>query len=231
MQWEYASEERLAQRNDAYRNLLEGTDAEEVSFAAVREAAPKRVLEVGCGTGEFAQRVTHELGAEVVATDLSPRMVSLAQARELDARVVDVLSLPFADGEFDCAVANWVLYHVTDVDTAARELARVLGPGGRLVAATLGEGNMQEVWHLVGGAATSGLTFQAENGEAALRPHFARVERRDASGTVVFPDARTLREFVAVTVTRAHLAARVPAFEGPFRTRSAHVVFVADKAV
>jgi SAM-dependent methyltransferase len=228
--WEYASEERLAVRNKTYRDLVEGANAEEMVFEAVREADPKRMLEVGCGTGELSQRVQRELGAEVVALDISPRMVELSQARGVDARVGDVQDLPFADGEFDCAVAAWVLYHLPDVDRGIAELARVLAARGTLVAATLGEGNMAELWEAVGDTATRGLSFGRDNGEEALRKEFAEVERRDAEGTVVFPDREAMRRFVASTITRAHLSDQVPAVNEPFRARTSHVVFVARKA-
>lgn len=229
VQWEYASEERLAVRNETYRRLVEGVNAEELAFAAVAEVAPTRVLEVGCGMGEFAERVVRELGAEAVAVDISSRMIALSRARGLDARVADVEQLPFGDGAFDVVVANWVLYHVADLDRGVRELARVLRRGGRLVAATLGDGHMHELWEWLGGEPTSGLSFMAGNGTATLQPHFARVERRDALGTIVFPDAEAIRAYVAATTTRAHLAARVRDVDGPFRTASAHAVFVADK--
>ena len=62
MTWEYASEERLAKRNAAYRTLVDGPNAEEIAFEAVAEVQPQRVLEVGSGTGEFAERVKNELG-------------------------------------------------------------------------------------------------------------------------------------------------------------------------
>ena len=229
VQWEYASEERLRTRNDAYRRLVRGVNADDVAFEAVAEVARGRVLEVGCGTGEFAERMTKELGAEVCAIDISARMVELTAARGIDARVGDVQQLPFGDAEFDVAVANWVLYHAQDVDLAIRELARVLRAGGRLVAATLGVDHTVEVWKLVGGEPTRDLSFWSENGEERLREAFSSVERRDAEGTLVFPDAQTLREYIAATITRAHLAENVPELEQPLETRSAHVVFVADK--
>ena len=53
------------------------------------EVRPRRVLEVGCGMGTFAERVAWDTSAEVVATDLSPRMVEVACERGLDARVAD----------------------------------------------------------------------------------------------------------------------------------------------
>src|SRR5918995_4103746 len=170
VQWEYASEERLAKRNKTYRELLEGINPEDAVFEAVRESSPQRFLDVGCGMGELAERVQRQLGAAVVAVDISPRMVELTRARGIDASEADVQALPFEDGSFDCVAAGWVLYHVPDVDLGVRELARVLRPGGRLVTATLGTANMQELWDLLGGEVTAGLSFDCENGEAALVP-------------------------------------------------------------
>ncbi|HSC90896.1 MAG TPA: class I SAM-dependent methyltransferase [Gaiellaceae bacterium] len=228
--WEYASEERLATRNDVYRRYGTEPTAEDAAFAAVREAAPARVLDAGCGTGEFAERIRRQLGAEVVACDTSARMVTLAAERGLEAVVADVASLPFADGSFDCAVANWVLYHVAEPRLAALELARVLRPGGRLVAATMGVGHMAELWDALGDRSTEGLSFWSENGEEVLRGAFDRVERRDAGGRLVFPTRTSIREFVAATSNRAHLADEVAALPEPFATRVAFVVFVAARA-
>jgi SAM-dependent methyltransferase len=229
VQWEYASEERLAKRNQTYRDLTEGINPDDAVFEAVREAAPERFLDVGCGMGELAERVQKELGAQVVAVDVSPRMVELTRARGIDVHLADVQSLPFDDGEFDCVAANWVLYHVPDLDLGVSELARVIRRGGRLVAATLGAANMQELWDLLGGEVTAGLSFGHENGENALAPYFTQIERREANGTVVFPGRASMRDFVAATTTRSHLADRVPELAEPFETRSTHCIFVATK--
>jgi SAM-dependent methyltransferase len=229
VQWEYASEERLAKRNQTYRELMEGVNPEDAVFEAVRQSSPKRFLDVGCGMGELAERVQRELDTEVVAVDISPRMVELSRGRGIDATEADVQALPFEDGSFDCVAAGWVLYHVPDLDLGVRELARVLRPGGRLVTATLGTANMQELWDLLGGEVTAGLSFDCNNGEAALSPHFTKIERRDANGTVVFPDRVSMREFVSSTTTRSHLADRIPELTEPFHTRSTHCVFVAEK--
>ena len=166
-----------------------------------------------------------------MAVDISPRMVELTKARGIEAHLADVQSLPFGDGEFDCVAANWVLYHVPDLDRGLSELERVIRRGGRLVAATLGAANMQELWEdLLGGDVTSGLSFAYENGETALTPYFTQIERREANGTVVFPNRGSLVDFVAATTTRSHLADLVPELTEPFHTRSNHCVFVAGKS-
>lgn len=229
VQWEYASEERLAARNHAYRELVEGVNAEELSFEAVAEVSPSSVLEVGSGMGELAERIQTELRADVRAIDVSERMADVTRERGVSAEVGDVQSLAFGDGEFDCVVANWVLYHAPDVDKAVREIARVLKPGGRLVAGTLGTGHMVELWQLLGGAPTSGLSFGHDTGGAVLESRFAKVDRREATGTIVFPDSAAMRTFVMASTNRSHLATNIPELEGPFRARSAHTVFVADE--
>lgn len=91
---EYSTEAGLRARASVYEGLA-GPDARDIAFEAVREALPRRVLEVGCGWGEFAARIRDELDAEVVAIDLSPRMVELARERGVDARVDDVQALSF----------------------------------------------------------------------------------------------------------------------------------------
>ncbi len=58
-------------------------------------------------------------------------------------------------------------------------------------------------------------------------PH---VECRDASGTMEFPTRQAVREFVAATSNRAHLAGGVERLPEPFTTRIAFVVYVAETA-
>jgi SAM-dependent methyltransferase len=225
---QYASEDGLAVRRDFQRRFREGPDAFDKAFEAVVAAQPRRVLEVGCGMGNFAERLAHETSAEVVATDLSPRMVELARERGLDARVADVQELPFDDGEFDCAVANAMLYHVEDLDRALSELARVLEPGGKLVAVTIGEDHMAEVWRLVGYQKAE-RPFSRENGAEQLARHFRSVEREDVEAELVFPDAAAVHEYVDSTIFSAEVPRPLPEFEGPFRAGAYATVFVAER--
>jgi SAM-dependent methyltransferase len=230
VRWEFASEERLETRNSIYRQLIEGVNAEDVVFAAVAEFAPARVLEVGCGAGAMAARIAREVGADVVGLDQSARMVDLTRERGVEAVAGDVQALPFDEGEFDCVVAGWLFYHVPDRELAIAECARVLRPGGRLVAATLADENLADLWQFLGSPRERSLSFSSVNGKEQLEPYFAHVEAREAEGVVIFPTPEAMRAYVAANITRAHLAAAVPAFTEPVRARTHHTVFVADKA-
>ncbi|MFL5922123.1 MAG: class I SAM-dependent methyltransferase [Gaiellaceae bacterium] len=225
---QYAQEDGLAVRRDFQLRFREGPDAFDVAFEAVAEATPRRVLEVGCGMGNFAERVARETAAQVVATDLSPRMVELASERGLDARVADAQQLPFADAEFDCAAANAMLYHVEDLDLALSELARVLTPGGRLVAVTIGAQHMGELWQLVGYRLPE-RPFSRENGVEHLARHFRRVQQHDVDAELVFPDAAAVHAYVESTIFAADVARPLPEFEGPFHAAVRATVFVAER--
>ena len=89
---EYASEAGLVARASVYQGLA-GPDARQLAFAAVSDCSPGHVLEVGCGWGEFAARIRDEVTADVVAVDISPRMVELAQERGINASLGDVCAL------------------------------------------------------------------------------------------------------------------------------------------
>jgi SAM-dependent methyltransferase len=229
VRWEFASEERLEKRNAIYRRLVEGINAEEMLFESVKEFAPTRVLEVGCGAGTMAERVRDELGAQIVAVDSSERMIELTRQRGIEAYVADVQELPFSDGEFDCVFAGWLLYHVRDRERAISECARVLRPGGRFATATLSDENMSDLWDFLGSPRDRIVGFSSSNGAEQLERCFATVEPREANGVVVFATPDDMTQFVSANMTRAHLAAAVPDFTEPVHVRTHHTIFVADK--
>jgi SAM-dependent methyltransferase len=224
---EYADEAGLSVRIAA-QEAATGPDPRQVAFEAVAEVSPRRVLEVGPGRGELSERIARELGAEVVAIDQSPRMVELTRARGVEASVGDVQHLPFDGGSFDCTLAAWMLYHVPDLDRALRELRRVLRPAGRLVAVTNSEHSLSELWDLVGEAGARAEGFSAESGEWALLREFTIVARRDVRGTVAFPDRDAVHRYVSASPIRAHLADKLPYFEGPLHASRHVVVFVCE---
>jgi SAM-dependent methyltransferase len=226
---EYADETRLMRRARGFAGIGTAHDARIPLVEEVVAARPHRVLEVGCGWGELAEWVARETGAEVVAIDLSPRMVELARERGVEALQADVQALPFADAEFDLVIAAWMLYHVPDLDRGLAEIARVLRPGGRIVAATNAVDHLHELWSLVGRDRRAEGTFNDENGEAFLRPHFSRVVRHDVRFETTFPDEAAVRDYIGSSARWRHV--ELPPFETPLRATAASAVFVATRAI
>lgn len=110
-----------------------------------------QVLEVGCGDGAMWHGRLDRLppGCRILFTDLSHGMVTSARAElgevGITYAVADAQSLPFASQSCDMVIANHMLYHVPDRAAALGEIARVLKPGGRLCASTVGEGHVREM--------------------------------------------------------------------------------------
>ena len=111
------------------------------------------------------------------------------------------------------------------------ELARVLRPGGRLVAVTYGVDHLAELWRLVGHRPLATSPFVAEEGGAVLGRHFDPVERRDVSGVARFPDATAVHHFLAAygQLSEVDLAAAVGALPEPLEATYRHCAFVASR--
>ena len=101
------------------------------------------ILDVGCGEGALTEKIA-ERGTRVVGIDNSPEMVAAAQARGLDARLVDVADMGFA-AEFDAVFSNATLHWVLAKEEAARSITFALKPGGRFAGEMGGTGNLQRL--------------------------------------------------------------------------------------
>lgn len=112
-----------------YHDLL---DELELGFLE-RFAKGRDVLEVGCGTGLLLRRIA-AFARTAKGVDLSPGMLEKARARGLDVTVGSATELPFPDASFDVACSFKVLPHVRDIEKALAEMARVVRPGGTILA-------------------------------------------------------------------------------------------------
>jgi SAM-dependent methyltransferase len=221
---QYAREDNLRARQRMYEEVS-GPHPHDVLWQTLVEWKPRRVLEVGGGPGELAERMQKELGAEVSFLDISPRMVELARERGVDAQVGDVQSLPFEDGSFDTVVAAWMLYHVPDLNRGLGEVARVLRPGGALVAVTNSLLHLSEFRELIAYPDVLRETFNRENGEELLGKHFAEVERLDLELKVTVRDRQALVDYQQSTSVPTQ---PVPEHvDLPFITHSRVTIFVA----
>jgi len=96
------------------------------------------VADLGCGAGFLAGWLAAR-SDDVIGVDHSARMLEEARANVPTAefRQGELDALPLQDGEVDAAFANLVWHHVPDDDAAAREVFRVVRPGGHVVVSDL----------------------------------------------------------------------------------------------
>lgn len=99
----------------------------------------ERILDLGCGDGALTEKLV-AAGARVTGVDASPDMVSAANARGLDARLMDAYSLEF-HSEFDAAFSNAAMHWMKrDPDAVLDGISRALKPGGRFASEMGGHG-------------------------------------------------------------------------------------------
>jgi len=110
-------------------------------------SAGSRLLDVGCGTGHHLARY-RRLGFEVVGVDGSADMLAHARAANPDVPLqrADLQNLPFSDASFDVVLSIEVLRYLPEPALALREMARVLRPGGIVVATAAPLLNLNGYW-------------------------------------------------------------------------------------
>ena len=132
--------------SDVYLREIDRLFAPVVDAVVTRAALSpgERVLDLGTGTGAVAERAAEVVGpvGRVVGLDISSQMLALARARMVARGWTHVTlhegraeAIPADDSSFDVVLASLSLMYVIDREAAAREIARVLRPNGRLVAA------------------------------------------------------------------------------------------------
>lgn len=175
------------------------------------------ILDVGAGSGDLWLKNQGRLagGWTITVTDIHPGMLDKARSnlaagdRSFVFAVVDAQAIPFGDGCFDAVIANHMLYHVPDLGKALSELWRVLKPGGRLYASTVGWTHMQSLRELVceydpdatPWNAQETISFALENGPDLLAAWFSGVERHRYPDSLVMTEAGPLVAYVRSMVT------------------------------
>ena len=142
-----------------------------------------KVLELGCGTGSMwaGHKDAIERCSELVLSDLSEAMLkesgnNIGTLPNVKYQLIDIQSIPFRDDHFDIVIANYMLYHVPDLDKALSEVCRVLKPGGHFYAGTTGEkGVMETICMWLGMDNAYKNTFSLENGGEKLSKYFGEV--------------------------------------------------------
>ena len=133
MSWDSASAAERVARAYAAPDL---TTVRERQIDLLGPQAGWRIADIGCGPGAFAAALCAR-GARVTAIDSARAMLNAVEARGLGCELVlaDALALPLAPRSHDAACLVQVLEYVEDPVAALREAARVVRPGGAVLAA------------------------------------------------------------------------------------------------
>ncbi|MDH6145390.1 SAM-dependent methyltransferase [Kitasatospora sp. GP30] len=194
----YADGRHLAARQSIYRWQHPQYDLPGLVTEELAEVNGT-VLDIGCGNGKFVSRLHQERpDLRVVGVDISAGILADVAKPVL---VADAQALPFTDGIADAMLALHMLYHVRDIAATVKELARVLRPGGLLVASTNSDADKRELDQLWARAAGDVLgvpegparvslssRFSLEKAPAFLAAEFSDVRVRELPGIIEVTD-------------------------------------------
>jgi 2-polyprenyl-3-methyl-5-hydroxy-6-metoxy-1,4-benzoquinol methylase len=108
-----------------------------------------QALEIGCGAGAFSRQLSGYVD-RVLALDLSPEMIKLAQQRSvqysnIEYQIADVLTFDFPEQQFDCVVSIATLHHLP-LESTLQKLRSALKPNGMLLVLDLYEAEGLRDW-------------------------------------------------------------------------------------
>lgn len=138
---ELKAKQSMMWANGPYQNITETlTDIHELVVSTLGAAPGVRYLDLACGTGAVAELAAGK-GADVIGVDLSPGLIETAIKRaadrglRIDYRVGDCENLDLPDAAFDAVSSTCGIMFAPDHEATARELARVVRPGGKVALA------------------------------------------------------------------------------------------------
>ena len=179
---------------DMERHYSPGRTWEATARAMVQLIEPGRVLDIASGDGVMGELLAYR-AESIDCVDISPKVVNAGRARveklpNVNFHEADMHNLPFQDGSFDTVLMLHALTYSKQPRAALAEAARVLAPGGRLVAATLKKhrysNEVKAYGHLNTGFKESEVASMAENASLSVQScQVTSIERKTPNFKII----------------------------------------------
>lgn len=132
----FAGYSKLARFGEGWTDAFEHAHVKSL----LPDVAGQRVLDLGCGAGQWAAFLAESGAAEVIGTDLSEQMLAVARRDRAHPRVtyqrVSMEDAAFPNGHFGLVISSMAFHYVEDFAGLVRRIVGWLTPGGRLVFST-----------------------------------------------------------------------------------------------
>jgi SAM-dependent methyltransferase len=135
---------------------------------------------------------------------ISQAQRNIPEKQNITFREMDIQATHLEDSLFDIVIANHMLYHVPNIETALKEVQRILKPNGIFYAATNGNSHMKEIYLFVKEFDSSlpfikpvnSKHFGLENGEKVLRNSFKRVQLLKYESNLRVTNVQDLADYI-----------------------------------
>jgi len=172
-------------------------------------------LELGCGNALLWRsnllRIPND--SHIILSDFSEEMLKDAKnilnaaLDKFQFKIINAEQIPYFNGLFDIVIANYMLYHIPDLEKALSEISRVLKTSGKFYAATFGLDYMKELTELVFDYDNNisfslrplARVFGLENGGKMLRKYFEDVKMMKYNDNLEVTEAEPLVNYILST--------------------------------
>lgn len=213
---QYKTAENLNARARLHSYNTNSTDWNNWCYNQMQIPHKAKILELGCGTGDFWYKNIHYLKNDwnITLSDFSAGMLENTKKRLEQAdysftyEEIDAQDIPYENECFDVVIARHMLYLVPDIEKALSEIKRVLVEGGIFYATTNAQDSMAELNALAlkfdpeMGLNNNGMgdRFDMEGGYLLLKKYFSKVKMDVLQGKIVVNDAEPIVAYKASTI-------------------------------